>query len=144
MLNRQTCILLYFIVLSNSHCYTFYNGFTLRGRYMVASVTISLIRHLCINKTFIMIPSRVPPDDWDSRDLAKLSDYQNSRAGFPIFHTQTSHQNPATPIYLCSNEESAQEPTKTFMSSGVLVTEFHSQFIPTLQFFSIESRCSVS
>ena len=112
---------------------------------MVASVTISLIRHLCINKAFIMIPSKPHlTTGRDSEDLAKLSDYQNLRAGFPIFHIQTSHQNPATPIYLFSTEKSAQEPTKTFMSSGVLVTEFYSQFIPTLQFFSIESRCSVS
>jgi len=60
-------------------------------------------------------------------------DYQNSRAGFPIFHIQNamaqqvpSHQNPAMLIYLFSTVENVQEPIQTFMGSGVLVTEFYS------------------
>ena len=30
------------------------------------------------------------PDDWESRNLGKLSDYQNSEAGFPVFHIQNA------------------------------------------------------
>jgi len=54
-----------------------------------------------------------------------LSDYQKSRAGFPIFIQNAIaqqvpfHHNPAMPILLFSVVENAQEPTKfTFDEFG--------------------------